>query len=221
MSSGGKKLRVLIADDHELVRHGTRAVLRDHLGWQVVGEAVDGRDALQKAQELKPDLAILDIGMPSLDGLEVTRQIVERVPGIKVLILTMHESGQMVRRVLEAGAQGYVLKSDMAATLVRAVRAVVEGKLSLTPKVVAMLSQASVDARTRTQQSAQPIRPTAREVQVIGLLAQGKSNKESASILNISTRTVESYRARVMRKLEVKSTAELVRYAIREKIVEA
>ena len=221
MSSGGKKLRVLIADDHELVRQGTRAVLRDHPGWQVVGEAVDGRDAVQKAQELKPDLAILDIGLPNLDGLEVTREIVERSPETKVLVLTMHESGQMVRRVLEAGARGYVLKSDMAATLVRAVREVLDGKLSLTPRVAAMVSQASAGAGTKAKQNAEPIRLTAREIQVIRLLAQGKSNKESASLLNISTRTVEAYRARIMRKLEVKSAAELIRYAIREKIVEA
>ena len=130
-----KNLRILIADDHGLVRRGARAVLRSRRGWRVVGEATNGREAVQKAIELKPDVAVVDIGMPELDGIEVARQIREAVPDIKVLVLSMHESDQMVRRALDAGAHGYILKSDLTDTLPKAVKAVVEGKRFLTPKV--------------------------------------------------------------------------------------
>jgi DNA-binding NarL/FixJ family response regulator len=212
----------MIVDDHELVRHGTRGILRAHPGWQVVGEAADGKGAVQMAETLLPDLAILDIAMPNLDGLEATRQILKVAPNTKVLILTMHDSFQMVRRILEAGAQGYILKTDLAANLVRAVREVSQGKLFLTPRVSEIVLQGSPQTENcAALKEAVKVSPTPREFQVIRLLAQGKSNKESASLLNISTRTVESYRARVMRKLKLKSTAEVVRYAIRNKIVEA
>jgi DNA-binding NarL/FixJ family response regulator len=222
MSKTAKKLRLMIVDDHELVRHGTRGILRAHPGWQVVGEAADGKDAVQIAETLQPDLTILDIAMPNLDGLEATRQILKVAPNTKVLILTMHDSFQMVRRILEAGAQGYVLKTDLAANLVKAVREVSQGKLFLTPRVSEIVLQGSPQTENGTERmEAVKVSPTAREFQVIRLLAQGKSNKESASLLNISIRTVESYRARVMRKLKLKSTAEVVRYAVRNKIVEA
>ena len=206
----------MIVDDHELVRHGTRGILCAQAGWQVVGEAADGKGAVQMAETLLPDLAILDIAMPNLDGLEATRQILKVAPNTKVLILTMHDSFQMVRRILEAGAQGCILKTDMAANLVKA------GKLFLTPRVSEIVLQGS--PRTENcagRKEAVKVSPTPREFQVIRLLAQGKSNKESAALLSISTRTVEFYRARVMRKLKLKSTAEVVRYAIRNKIVEA
>ena len=222
MGKAAKKLRLVIADDHELVRHGTRGILRAHPGWQVVGEAADGKEAVQMAETLQPDLAILDIAMPNLDGLEATRQILEIVPNTKVLILTMHDSSQMVRHILEAGAQGYVLKTDLAANLVKAVSEVSQGKLFLTPRVSQIVLQETPQTDTcASRTNSQKVNPTPREFQIIRLLAQGKSNKESASFLNISTRTVESYRARVMRKLNLKSTAEVVRYAIRNKIVEA
>lgn len=212
----------MIVDDHELVRHGTRGILRAHPGWQVVGEAADGKGAVQMAETLLPDLAILDIAMPNLDGLEATRQILKVAPNTKVLILTMHDSFQMVRRILEAGAQGCILKTDMAANLVKAVREVSQGKLFLTPRVSEIVLQGSPRTENGAgRKEAVKVSPTPREFQVIRLLAQGKSNKESASLLNISTRTVEFYRARVMRKLKLKSTAEVVRYAIRNKIVEA
>jgi DNA-binding NarL/FixJ family response regulator len=222
MGKTAKKLRLMIVDDHELVRHGTRGILRAHPGWLVVGEAADGKCAVQMAETLLPDLAILDIAMPNLDGLEATRQILKVAPNTKVLILTMHDSFQMVRRILEAGAQGYVLKTDLAANLVRAVSEVSQGKLFLTPRVSEIVLQGSPQAENcAALKEGVKVSPTPREFQVIRLLAQGKSNKESASLLNISTRTVESYRARVMRKLKLKSTAEVVRYAIRNKIVEA
>ncbi len=222
MGKTAKKLRLVIADDHELVRHGTRGILRAHPAWQIVGEAVDGKEAVQIAETLQPDLAILDIAMPILDGLEATRQILKVAPNTRVLILTMHDSFQMVRRVLEVGAQGYILKTDLAANLVKAVREVSRGKLFLTPRVSEIALQGSPNTENcEARTEAVKVSPTPREFQIIRLLALGKSNKESASLLNISTRTVESYRARVMRKLNLKSTAEVVRYAIRNKIVEA
>ena len=135
MNKDTKKLRILIADDHELVRRGIRALLQSERGWKVVGEAVDGREAVEEAKTLKPDVAILDIEMPNLDGLDATCQLRVVAPNVQVLILSMHKSDQMVRRILEAGARGYVLKSDLASHLVKAVKDVSQGKLSLTPKV--------------------------------------------------------------------------------------
>jgi DNA-binding NarL/FixJ family response regulator len=139
MARGTKRLRILVADDHELVRRGIREQLRARRGWIIVGEAMNGREAVEKASKLKPDVAIVDISMPDLDGLQATRQIREATPSTEVVILTMHESDQMVRRVLEAGARGYVLKSDLAAHLVKAVKDVSAGKLFLTPKVSDMV----------------------------------------------------------------------------------
>src|SRR3981189_1591513 len=135
MARGTKRLRILVADDHELVRRGIRGQLSARRGWIIVGEARNGREAVEKASKLKPDVAIVDISMPELDGLQATRQIREATPSTEVVILTMHESKQMVRRVLEAGARGYVLKSDLATHLVKAVNGVSKGKYYLTPKV--------------------------------------------------------------------------------------
>jgi len=182
----------------------------------VVGEAIDGHDAVQKTQNLRPDLAILDITMPGLDGLEVTRRIQRIGLNTKTLILTMHESDQMVRRVLEAGARGYVLKSDLATDLVRAVSLVAQGKLFLTPKVSEIVLRAFL--RTENHLDSPELgekRPTRREIEIIQLLAEGKSNKQIASILNITVRTVETHRARIMLKLGVHSLVELVHYANR------
>src|ERR1700681_355003 len=139
MTRGTKRLRILVADDHELVRRGIRGLLRARRGWTVVGEAVNGWEAIEKANRLKPDVAILDISMPDLDGLQATRQIRKAVPTTEVVVLTMHESDQMVRRVLDAGALGYVLKSDLATQLVKAVKDVSAGKQFLTPRISDML----------------------------------------------------------------------------------
>src|SRR3979411_625397 len=139
MARGTKRLRILVADDHELIRRGIREQLRARRGWIMVGEAMNGRWTVEKASKLKPDIAIVDISMPDLDGLQATRQIREATPNTEVVVLTMHESDQMVRRVLEAGARGYVLKSDLAAHLVKAVKDVSLGKLFLTPKVSEMV----------------------------------------------------------------------------------
>jgi DNA-binding NarL/FixJ family response regulator len=215
-----KKLHILIADDHELVRHGIRALLQEHSGWKVVAEAADGTEAAEKARKLKPDLAILDIGMPQMDGLEAARLLRESAPKTRVLILTLHESEQMVRRVLETGARGYVLKSDLAAHLVKAVKNISRGIFYLTPKVSEIALEVLLKSADESMQGKrlQP-QPTLRESQVMRLLAEGKSNKEIATALGIAVRTVETHRAKVMSKLGFHSLTELVHYAIRKKMV--
>ena len=220
MARSAKKLRILLADDHELVRRGIRELLRVRRGFTIVGEASNGQEAVEKSTRLKPDVAIVDISMPGLDGLQATRQIRDASPTTEVIVLTMHESDQMVRRVLDAGALGYVLKSDLATHLVGAVKDVSAGKLFLTPRVSDIVlkgflkngNQAEPRENSRT-------RPTPREVQVIRHLAEGKANKEIAAELGITIRTVETHRAKIMLKLGVHSLAELIHYAIRNKIV--
>jgi len=222
MTRGTKRLRILVADDHELVRRGIRGLLRARRGWTVVGEAMNGREAVEKANRLKPDVAILDISMPDLDGLQATRQIRKAVPTTEVVVLTMHESDQMVRRVLDAGALGYVLKSDLATQLVKAVKDVSAGKQFLTPRISDMVLKGflktgnQVDKTGRSQ-----ARPTPREIEVIRLLADGKANKEIAVELGITIRTVETHRAKIMLKLGLHSLTELIHYAIRHKIFTA
>jgi len=219
MTRGSKKLRILVADDHELVRRGIRGLLRARRGWTVVGEAANGREAVEKAMKLKPDVAIVDISMPDLDGLQVTRQIREAAPTTKVVVLTMHESDQMVRRVLEAGALGYVLKSDLAAHLVKAVKDVTAGKLFLTPRVSDIVLKGFLKIRNqRDPLENSQARPTPREVEIIRLLAEGKANKKIADELGITCRTVETHRAKIMLKLGLHSLTELIHYAIRYKI---
>jgi DNA-binding NarL/FixJ family response regulator len=211
-----KKLRILIADDHALVRQGARVVLQARQGWRVVGEAANGHEAVRKALELKPDVAVVDIGMPELDGVEVARQIREGVPSTKVLILTMHESDQIVKRALDAGALGYVLKSDLTECLARAVKAVSEGKRFLTPKVSEIVLDGFLKTRSLRQQGERAgTRITPRESEVIRLLAEGKANKEIAAQLGITVRTVETHRAKIMLKLGLHSLAELIHYAMR------
>jgi DNA-binding NarL/FixJ family response regulator len=211
-----KNLRILIADDHALVRHGVRVLCRAQRGWRVVGEAANGREAVERANKLKPDLVILDISMPDLDGLQLIRQIRESLPDVKVLILTMHESDQMVRRVLEAGAHGYVLKSDLAACLVKGVKHISDGKRFLTPKVSEIVLESFLRTESYHQKTQQPqARPTPREMEIIRLLAEGKANKEIAALLGITVRTVETHRAKIMAKLGIHSIAELIHYAMR------
>jgi DNA-binding NarL/FixJ family response regulator len=214
------KLRILIADDHGLMRRGTRALLEARRGWRVVGEAANGREAAEKAIKLKPDVAIVDISMPELDGVEVVRQIREAVPDTKVLVLTMHESDQMVRRALEAGARGYLLKSDLADCLAKAVKTVSEGKRFLTPKVSEIVLKGFLKTRSQHEQGERAgARTTPREIEIIRLLAEGKANKETAATLGITVRTVETHRAKIMLKLGLHSLADLIHYAIRQGLV--
>jgi DNA-binding NarL/FixJ family response regulator len=222
MTRSTKRLRILVADDHELVRRGIRGLLRARRGWIVVGEAMNGLEAVEKANRLKPDVAILDISMPDLGGLQATRQIRESVPTTQVVVLTMHESDQMVRRVLDAGALAYVLKSDLATHLVKAVKSVSGGKLFLSPRVSDIVLKGFLATGNQLEPTEHSrARPTRREVEIIRLLAEGKANKEIAAELGITIRTAETHRARIMLKLGLHSLAELIHYAIRHNIFRA
>ncbi len=220
MAGSIKELRILVADDHELVRHGIRGILRARRGWRVIGEAGNGQEAVEKTDKLKPDVAILDVSMPDLDGLQATRKIRAASPNTKVVVLTMHESDQMVHQVLDAGALGYVLKSDLAANLVKAVEDASAGRLFLTPRVSDIVLKGFLKNGNQAGPSEpSSAKPTPREVQIIRLLAEGKANKVIAASLGITIRTVETHRARIMVKLGLHSLAGLVHYAIRQKIV--
>jgi len=209
--------RILIGDDHAIVRRGLRALVESHAGWAVCAEASNGRETVRKVDELKPDLAIVDIGMPELNGLDATRQILKANPQTEVLILTMHQSEEVVAEVLKAGARGYVLKSDADQNLVAAVEALLQHKPFLSSNVTEVVLSEYVN---RSSIGPEPrSRITQREREIIQLLTEGKSNKEVASALNISTRTVETHRANIMRKLALESLGDLVRYAIRNKII--
>jgi DNA-binding NarL/FixJ family response regulator len=215
-----KKLRILVADDHGLVRCGAAAVLQTQRGWRVVGEAANGLEAVQKAIELKPDVAILDISMPGLDGIEAARQIHRAVPETKILVVTMHDSDHIVRRALDAGALGYLLKSDFTDSLTKAVKAVADGKRFLTPKVSEIVLDGFLKTSSQHQQWDRPdTRTTPREIEIIRLLAGGKANKEIATLLGITVRTVETHRAKIMLKLGIHSLAELIHYALRTEII--
>jgi DNA-binding NarL/FixJ family response regulator len=210
----------LIADDHGLIRRGIRTVLQARRGWKIIGEAANGREAVEKATKLKPDVLIVDISMPAPDGIEVTRQIRESLPHVKVLVLTMHESHQMVRRALAAGANGYLLKSDIVDYLPKAVRAIAENKRFLTPKISEIVLEEFINAGDKPEEE-KPAGPriTPRELEIIRLLAEGKSNKELSTQLGITVRTVETHRSKIMLKLGLHSLAELIHYAMRNEII--
>lgn len=210
--------RILIADDHEIVRRGIRALLESHPGWEVCGEATDGRDAIDKARELNPDVALLDVGMPNLNGLDAARQILATAPRTRVLILTVHESEQIVREVLEVGARGFLLKSDAARDLVSAVEALQRRTTFFTSSVAELVLNGYLHRRDDTKPFKD--RLTAREREVVQLLAEGKTSKEVAVVLNLSVKTAETHRTNVMRKLDLHSVADLVRYAVRNNIVQ-
>jgi DNA-binding NarL/FixJ family response regulator len=216
-------VRLLLADDHEIVRKGLRALLEAEPGWQVAAEAADGRDAVEKAQQVKPDIAILDISMPYLNGLEATRQIVRDISQTKVLVLTMHDSDPLIQQVLEAGARGYLLKSDAARDLVPAVDALIRNKTFFTPKVAQLVLEGYLDKNLRERASPESgsFRLTDRQREIVQLLAEGNSSKEVASALGLNVQTAEAHRANIMRRLECHSVTALVRYAIRNHIIEA
>jgi DNA-binding NarL/FixJ family response regulator len=213
-------LRILVADDHEVVRHGVRSLLEGHPGWEVCAEAGDGREAVEKAVHLKADVVILDIGMPNLNGLEATRQILRSVPQARVLILTMHESEQVVREVLEAGARGFLLKSDAGRDLVAAVEALQRHKTFFTSKVAEMVLESFLKNKPRPADETEREILTPREREIVQLLAEGKSTKEVAVALGLSVKTAETHRSNIMRKLGLHSISELVLYAVRNNIVQ-
>ena len=214
-------VRILLADDHDVVRRGLREQLSAHEGWEICGEASNGREAVQMALKLSPDVAVIDLSMPELNGLEATRQIRRELPRTEVLIFTMHETEQLIREVLSAGARGYVLKSDAGRHLTSAVEALSHRRPFFTAKVSEALLDAFLKSNTRDDEGSAFRTLTDREREIVQMLAEGKSNKEIATRLSISVKTVETHRATVMRKLDISSIVELVHYAIRNQLVEA
>ncbi len=217
-------LRILIADDHEVARRGIRALLESHAGWEVCAEARDGRDAVELAISTKPNVVLLDIGMPNLNGLEAARQISAALPDAGVLILTMHDTDNMVREVLRAGARGFLLKSDAGRDLVAAVEAVQLQRTFFTPRVSQMVLDGFLDRDGKQSQTVPDDFAgdllTSREREVIQLLAEGRTSKEVAVTLNLSVKTAETHRTNLMRKLGLHSVADLTRYAVRNGIVQ-
>lgn len=217
-----RPVHILLADDHEVVRKGLRALLETQPGWKVIAEATDGREAVEKSQSMHPDVAIVDIGMPSLNGLEATRQIVKKAPRTRVLVLTMHDTNPLIQQVVKAGARGYVLKSDVASDLISAVEALTRDQTFFTSKVSQIILDRYVGKSDLPENVADPDSPlTPREREVVQLLAEGKSSKEVAAVLGISVKTAETHRINLMRKLDCHSVAEVVRYAVRNLIAEA
>lgn len=215
------RVRILIADDHELVRRGLRSTLEERPGWEVVGEAGDGEEAVRQSLKLKPDLLVLDVNMPKQNGLEVARVLKERAPKIRVLVLTVHDSAQVVREIMQAGAKGYLLKSEAGKDLPTAVETVMQDQPFLTPSVTNIV----LDTFLRSAEKPPAVEPppvplSARETEITKLLAQGHSNKDVARQLGISVKTVDTHRTNLMRKLGLHSITELVRYAIRHGLVE-
>jgi DNA-binding NarL/FixJ family response regulator len=214
-------LRILIADDHEVARRGIRSLLESHAGWEVCGEAKDGRESVDLAAQLKPDVILLDIGMPNLNGLEAARQILAVTPDAAILILTMHDADHMVREVLRAGARGFLLKSDAGRDLVEAVEALQQNRTFFTTKVSQMVLDGYLgreNPEDGTDDSENIL--TTREREVIQLLAEGKTSKEVAVALSLSVKTAETHRTNLMRKLDLHSVADLTRYAVRNGIVQ-
>ena len=208
--------RILIADDHEVVRSGLRLILEAHPGWEVVAEAADGKAAIVKALEFKPDVAILDYSIPLVNGVEATRQIRKRNPQIEVLIFTMHDSETLVGEVLDAGARAYLLKSDAKEHLISAIEALAVHK----PFFSGRVSEEMVETYLLAQKGRLGAVLSPRERIVVQLIAEGHTNKAISAILDLNIKTIESHRAAAMRKLNITSTAGIVRYAIRNKLVE-
>jgi DNA-binding NarL/FixJ family response regulator len=211
--------RILVADDHELVRRGIRVLLENHPGWEVSAEAKDGREAVERANELKPDLVLMDIGMPNLNGIDAARQILANSPATHILILTMHYSQQVVQEVLAVGARGFLLKSDAGRDLITAVEAVQHNRTFFTSQATEVVVDGYLNPEKKEEQ---PLRNrlTPRERQVVQLLAEGKTSKEVAVALNLSVKTAETHRTNIMRKLDLHSVADLTLYALRNGIAQ-
>ncbi|HZE13238.1 MAG TPA: response regulator transcription factor [Chthoniobacterales bacterium] len=214
-----RSVRILLADDHEVVRQGLRALIEKKPEWQICGEASDGRAAVALAEKERPDIAVVDFGMPELNGLEATRQIKRILPECEVLVFTGTEDEELIHRIFAAGARSYILKNDMTHHLVSAIEALIQHKHYFTGSISEVLFARYLDGTPASDGGTNELTP--REREIVQLLAEGKSNKEVASTLGISVKTVETHRATIMKKLRCESFAELVRYAIRHKIVQA
>jgi DNA-binding NarL/FixJ family response regulator len=210
-----KRIRILLADDHQVVRQGFKMILSAQSDMEIVGEAGNGREAVERAEQLRPDIVVMDVAMPELNGIEATRRVIEAVPHTRVLALSMHKDNVYVREILRAGARGYLLKDSPAGDLLAAVRAVAGGEGYLSPAV----SNAVLDDYRK--HVTDPIDLlTSREREVLQMLAEGKTNKEVAEVLNLSVYTVDAHRGRIMEKLNLHSINELVRFAVRNGLID-
>ena len=214
-------LRILIADDHEVVREGMRALIEHEPGWQVCGTATNGQEAVDAAKKLKPEVVVLDMTMPGLDGLEALRHIKRALPNTEVVIFSAYHSEEVIEQLFDAGAKSYIQKSDAGRHLVAAIKSLAEHKPFFTPEISQLLFAKFFSAGACKKQSGPEHSLTEREREIVRLLAEGHSNKEVASRLGVSIRTAETHRATLMRKLDIDSLAGLVRYAIRNNIIEA
>ena len=214
-------LRILLADDHDIVRRGLKDLLEQHVGWQVCAEASNGREAVELALQHRPQVAVIDLSMPELNGLEATRRIRQTLPDTEVLIFTMHESEELIREVLGAGARGYLLKSDAVRQLSPAVESLSQKNPYFAGRVSAVVLDGFLKGGQVTLEGPTAERLTSREREVVQLLAEGKSNKQIARLLDLSVKTVETHRTAAMRKLELNSLPDLVRYAVRMQIIQA
>ena len=211
-------LRIVIADDHELVRGGIRALVGTRPGWEIIAEAADGRDAVQIVHDMKPDVVVMDIGMPNLNGLDATRQIVAAVPQTRILILTMHHSEQIIREVIAAGAQGFLLKSDTGKELINAIEALQNHRTFFATETAGYI----LDGYLSTHRTAEAVSKsvlTQREGKSCNFSREGKRTKEVAAMLNLSVKTAETHRTNIMRKLDIHSIADLTLYAVRNGLV--
>ncbi|MGA3193939.1 MAG: response regulator transcription factor [Terriglobales bacterium] len=216
--------RIFLADDHEVVRRGLCALLKTQPDWEICGEAGNGREAVEKVLDLNPDVVILDVGMPDLNGLEATRQLIKARPQTRILVLTLHDSDQLVQEALNAGARGFLLKSDAARDLVTAVEALRNNKIYFTPRVASMVLEGYLQNEEKARARPAPITPgvarlTPREREIVQLLAEGKSSRDVAEALDMSVKTADTHRANIMRKLNLHSVGDLVLYAVRNHIV--
>ena len=216
-----KPFRILVADDHDLMRRGIKTLLESHEGWEVCGEAKTGREAVDQVEELKPDIIILDISMPDLNGVEAARRIRKASANTEILILSMHYSDQLIREIVDAGVRGYIMKSDSDRDLINAVESLAKHKPFFTSHATEVILN-NFNATRPAIAIPELInkRLTSREREIVQLLAEGKSSKEVAVALNISVKTAETHRANIMRKLELHSVSELVRYAVKNQIIE-
>ena len=210
-----KRIRILLADDHAVVRQGFKMILGAQPDMEIVGEAGNGRETVELAEQLKPDVVVMDVAMPELNGIEATRRLSESVPHARVVALSMHKDSVYVREILRAGARGYLLKDSVAGDLVSAVRAVARGEGYLSPSV----SNAVLDDYRRHVTNPIDLL-TSREREVLQMLAEGKTNKEIAGVLNLSVYTVDAHRGRIMEKLNLHSINELVRFALRNGLID-
>ena len=213
------RLRLLLADDHTVVRQGLRKVLEDRPEWEVVAEAGDGREAVRQAELHKPDVAIVDVAMPLLNGIETTRQITRKSPTTRVLVLSMHADEAYVTQILQAGATGYLLKDSADVDLIQAVAAVAKGTSFFSPAIARVMLDDYVQKLAEKGVTDRYESLSEREREIFQLIAEGKANKEIAALLSISPSTVETHRARIMEKLDLHSAAEIVLYAVRRGVI--